>query len=66
MIHVISKQTAEDDLNLAQYGKAIATAGMKQNTKLQAQFEASPVSYNRYKQGEIFPEILALTQMRLL
>ena len=66
MINVISKQTAEHDLNLAQYGKAIATAEMKQHTKLQAQFEASQVSYNRCKHGEIFPEILALTQMRLL
>ena len=61
MIYVISKQTAEHDLNLAQYGKAIATAEMKQHTKLQAQFEASQVSYNRYKHGEFFPEILALT-----
>ena len=38
MIYVISKQTAKDDLDLAQYGKAIATAEMKQHTKLQAQF----------------------------
>ena len=66
MIYVISKQTAEDDLDLAQCGKAIATAAMKHNTKLQAQFKESPVSYNSYKHGEIFPEIFALTQMRLL
>ena len=66
MVDVISKQTAEDDLDLARCGKAITTAEMKQHTKLQAQFEASQVSYNRYKHGEIFPEILALTQMRLL
>ena len=38
MIYVISKQTAEDDLDLAQCGKAIATAEIKQHTKLQAQF----------------------------
>ena len=38
MIYVISKQTAKDNLDLAQYGKAIATAEMKQHTKLQAQF----------------------------
>ena len=56
MINVISKQTTEDDLDLAQYGKALATAEMKQHNKLQAQFEASQVSYNRYKHGEIFPE----------
>ena len=66
MIYVISKRTAEHDLNLAQYGKAIATAEMKQHTKLQAQFEACRMSYNRCKYGEIFLAILALTQMRLL
>ena len=66
MINVISKQTAEHDLNLAQYGKAIAIAEMKQHTTLQAQFEASRVSYNKCKHGEIFPEILALTKMKLL
>ena len=66
MINVISKQTAEHDLNLAQYGKAIPTAEMKQHTKLQAQFEATQVSYNKCKHGEIFQVILARTQMRLL
>ena len=47
MVYVISTQTAEDDLDLARCGKALATAGMKQHTKLQSQFEASQVSYNK-------------------
>ena len=34
MMYVISKQTAEDDLDLARCRKAIATAEMKQHTKL--------------------------------
>ena len=61
MVCVISKQTAEDDLDLARCGIALATAEMKQHTRLQAQLEASQVSYNRYKHGEISPEMLALT-----
>ena len=59
MVYILSKQTAEDDLDLARHGKALASAEMKRYNKLQAQltFESSQVSYSRYKDDEIFQAV---------